>query len=239
MTTKILPYLKIVWDWKFALIRSVYFNLKYLPFSQAIRLPIWINKPHFHKFDGSIQIDAPIKTGMIKLGGWGGHMYPNNGIHITQAKGARLIFKGSCQIGNNSFIVQGKNSTIIFGDGFLATTSLKLVSLKSVEFGDRTIFGWDCVVMDTNFHPLYDMDKKSFRKGYGPIKIGADNWFAAYCKVMHSVETPHRCIFALGSIVSKANKFQSYCVHGGAPLSILSKNVMLDYSHYMIEDYSK
>lgn len=73
-------------------------------------------------------------------------------------------------IGNNSFICQGKESTIIFGDGFMATTSLKLISFKSVEFGKKNIFGWDCVVMDTNFHPLYDLKKKVFRKGYGPIK---------------------------------------------------------------------
>ena len=238
MNGKIKSYLKIIWDWKYAIIPSIFFNLKHLPFSQAIRLPIWINKPHLHQVNGSIEIDAPIKTGMIRLGGWGGHMYPNNGIYITQAKGARIIFKGSCMIGNNSFIVQGKDSVITFGDGFLATTSLKLVSFKSVEFGKRNIFGWDCVIMDTNFHPLYDIKKKSFRKGYGSIKIGDDNWFAAYCKVMHSVTTPQRCIFALGSVVSKSAQFQSYSVHGGTPLSVLSSDVMLDYSHYMINDYT-
>lgn len=48
--------------------------------------------------------------------------------------------------------------------------------------------------MDTNFHPLYDMEKDSFKRAYGPIKIGDYNWFAMQCKVMHSVETPERCI---------------------------------------------
>lgn len=83
---KIKQYIKFLWNWKFAIIGSFYFNLKHLPFSQAIKLPIWLNKPHIHKLKGEVIIDAPIKPGMIKLGGWGGHIYPNNGINITQEK---------------------------------------------------------------------------------------------------------------------------------------------------------
>ena len=76
MNGKIKSYLKIIWDWKYAIIPSIFFNLKHLPFSQAIRLPIWINKPHLHQVNGSIEIDAPIKPGMIRLGGWGGICIP-------------------------------------------------------------------------------------------------------------------------------------------------------------------
>lgn len=223
---------------KYSMLSSILFNFRHLPIKQAYKLPIWLRKPHLYSVKGVIRIDAPIRPGMIRLGGFGGHMYPDNGIHITQTGGV-IVFKGSCMIGNNSFICQGKESTIIFGDGFMATTSLKLISLKSVEFGKKNIFGWDCVVMDTNFHPLYDVKKKEFRKGYGPIKIGNDNWFAAQCKVMHSVSTPKRCIFAFGSIITKSNSFEPYCVHGGNPIRILSHDVMLDYNHYMIDNYSE
>lgn len=44
-------------------------------------------------------------------------------------------------IGNNSFICQRKDSTITFGDDFMATTSLNLIPFKSVEFGIKNIFG--------------------------------------------------------------------------------------------------
>lgn len=94
MTLKNIPtYIKILWEWKWAFMPSIYFNFRYLPFKQAIKLPIWINKPHLHAMKGKIIIDAPfVKTGMIHLGGFGGHMYPNNGIHITQW-GAKLSLK--------------------------------------------------------------------------------------------------------------------------------------------------
>ena len=220
-----------------ALLPSIFFNFYYLPLKQAVKLPIMINKPHLYKMKGKIIIDAPIKHNMIRLGFHGGHMYPNNGIHLTQ-EGGTTIFKGRCVIGNNSFIVQGKNSTITFGSNFMASTSLKLISYKSVTFGDHTIMGWNCVVMDTNFHPLYDIEKQAFKKAFGPINIGNDNWFASECRIMHSVSTPERCIFGLGSIVTNGSDFQPYCVHGGSPLRVISKNVKLVYDQYMIKDYT-
>lgn len=84
MLTKIVSYLKQLWEWKFAFLPSLYFNFRYLPFRQALKMPVWINKPHLHEMRGKIIIDALVRTGMIRLGGFGGHMYPNNGIHITQ-----------------------------------------------------------------------------------------------------------------------------------------------------------
>ena len=52
------------------MIPSLYFNLRYLPFKQGVKMPILINKPHLHKMNGKIVIDAAkITTGMIKLGG--------------------------------------------------------------------------------------------------------------------------------------------------------------------------
>lgn len=56
---------------------------------------------------------------------------------------------------------------------------------------------------------------------------------------MHSVETPERCIFGMGSVVTRGGKFESYCVHGGSPLRVLSRNVMRVYGQDMIYNYSK
>ena len=37
---------------------SIYINFHYLPFRQAIRLPIMVYKPHFKKLGGSIEIQG-------------------------------------------------------------------------------------------------------------------------------------------------------------------------------------
>lgn len=40
------------------LIPTLYFNLKYLPFSQAVKLPIILYKPHLYKMRGRIVIEG-------------------------------------------------------------------------------------------------------------------------------------------------------------------------------------
>lgn len=215
---------------------SLFFNFYYLPFKQAIKLPIWINKPHFHCLRGKIIIDTDkIKPGMIRLGYFGGHMYPNNGIHWTHR--GTIVFKGKCMIGNNSFIVTGENGRIVFGNDFLVTTSFKLISFIGINFGKETRLGWDVLIMDTNFHPLYDMKNKKFKKAYEPIYIGDNNWIGTGVMVMPGVTTPKRCIFGAKTIVTRGGNYESYCIHGGVPIGILSRNIMRIIGKDKIDKY--
>ena len=140
---------------------------------------------------------------------------------------------------NNSFIVQGKDSKIIFGEDFVASTSLKLVSFKHIEFGKFARCGWEVVFMDTNFHPIYDIKREEFKKAYGPIIVGDNNWFAMQCKVMHSVKTPDFCIFGMGTILTRGVNCESYCLHGGSPVKVLSRDVMRVIGKDYIESYAE
>lgn len=210
---------------------SIYFNFKYLPFKQAIKLPILLYKPHFIALKGKVTINSPsIRTGMIRLGFHSVSVYPNNGITL-ELQGKEIIFKGKCNIGNDSYISTGGKSIVEFGEDFFCSAGLKLVSYRGIKFGKRTSFGWNCLVMDTNFHPLYDITKKKYKKASGKIEIGDNNWFATQCKIMHSVTTPERCIFGMGTTITRNSEMKSYCVMGGSPVKILTENVMRDYDH--------
>ena len=75
--------------------QTIYFNFHYLPFSQAIHMPILLYKPKFVKLKGSIIIESEkIHTGMIKLGVNNVSIYPNNGISIELD--GNIHFKGTC-----------------------------------------------------------------------------------------------------------------------------------------------
>ena len=220
-----------------ALIPSVIFNFKYLPLRQAIKLPILVYKAHFLKLNGSVEIDSErLYRGMIKLGFPRAATYPNTG--ITWRNQGKVIFKGSCTIPNECYVIVGRQATLTFGDDFNANAGLKLVSNCKITFGNHARVGWAVTIMDTNFHPLYDMEKKKFKKAFSPIIIGDYNWFGTQCYIMHGVHTPERCIFGARSILTRGGKYESYCVHGGSPIHVLSRNVMRDYDHDQITDYS-
>lgn len=197
-----------------------------MPLKQAVRLPIWIYNPHFIRLKGKIRIESDtIHPCMIKLGFLGGRMFPNNGIQITHD--GEIVFKGKCLIGNNSFIVTGKQGRIEFGSEFIASSSTKIISMCGITFGKEVVVGWDTVFEDSNFHPLYDRTNGVLKKAYVKIFIGDNNWISSQCFVMHSVQTPHRVIFGARTLVTRSNQYQPYCVYGGSPIRELVNNVEL------------
>lgn len=220
-----------------AFIPSIYFCLKYLPFRQAIKLPILVYKPHFLKLKGTVVIENEnIRFGMVKLGFLTHVLYPNTGITVKNE--GKLVFKGKCDIGNDCYIVCGKQGRIEFGDDFKVTAGLKMVSQCGITFGKETRIGWGCIVMDTNFHPLYDMEKQKFKKAFGKIRIGDNNFFTSQCFIMPSVQTPERCIFGARTVVTRGGQYEPYCVHGGSPVRVLSRNVMRIIGQDSVKDYS-
>lgn len=213
------------------IIPTIYFNFHYLPFKQAIKLPILLYKPELLSCKGKIIIDCPrIKFAMIRMGFRNVSIYPNNGVK-WENNGGTVIFKGDARIGNDTYLSLGEKTIVEIGNNFVSRAGMKLVSWRGIKFGESTSLGWGCLVMDTNIHPLYDLKKKEFKQASGPIVIGDYNWFGTECKIMHSVTTPERCIFGMGTIVTRGCIAKSYCVMGGSPIRVLTENVIRDLSH--------
>ncbi len=220
-----------------SLLPSIYFNFKYLPIKQAIKLPILVYKPTFHEMGGSVKIESSkIHFGMIRIGFWRTATYPNTG--ISWRNRGKIIFKGTCIIGNDSSVLVGRQGTLTFGNDFIASAGLKLVSECRVTFGEHTRLGWGEIIIDTNFHLLYDMEKETFKKGYGPITIGDYNWFGLQCFIMPGVSTPEHCTFGARTTLTRGFSYEPNCVYGGSPMRMLSRNVIRDYGNDVIKDYS-
>ena len=218
--------LKEKWIFR-SIIQSIFFNFYYLPFKQAIKLPILLYKPHFIKLKGKIIISSPvITTGMIKLGKRIVPIYPNTGI-IFENNGGIIEFKGTCAIGNNSAISIGEKARIEIGNQFLASTSLKLVSCHRIIFGERVRVGWECTFMDTDFHTLKKVNG-GHTKGYAPIKIGNNNWIGTKCHILKRTETPDYCTISATTLLNQKYDYPPYTVIGGSPVSDIAHGVYRD-----------
>ena len=50
-------------------IKTLYFNFKYLPFKEAVKLPVFLSRHVcLKKIKGKVIINSKIRTGMIKIG---------------------------------------------------------------------------------------------------------------------------------------------------------------------------
>ncbi len=223
---------KIMHFFKYSLIYtilpSLYFNFHYLPFKQAVRLPILLYKPHFNCLQGKIRIESDnIYMGMIKLGFLIGNCYPNTG--VTWYNKGEIVFEGSCQIGNNSHIVVLPTGCVKFGEKFSATTTCRLYCGFYIQFGYSVSLGWDVTIMDTNMHPICDLERTKYAKAYGKVAIGDYNWISSQSMIMHSVISPPYMIFAARSVITRRTDFESYSMWGGSPLRLLKKGVIRDW----------
>lgn len=196
-----------------SILPTIYFNFHYLPFNQAIKLPILLYKPKLLKMKGNIKIEkCKIKFGMIRLGFPTVSLYPNTGI-TYENHGGTIVFNGKCAIGNNSAISIGAKAVVEFGDRFTATTTLRLTSYYKMTIADCVTFGWDTLVMDTDFHKLTKLSG-GYSKGYAPVSIGSNNWFGNGCKIMKRTSTPDYCVVQGSTILSGPVSAPSYSVVG-------------------------
>ena len=207
---------KSIWGNRWVLrsiFKTIWFNFHYLPIKQAVKLPILLYKPFFLKLGGEMKIecDQGVKFGMIQLGRHGVSIYPNSG--ITFENRGTIVFKGNCSIGGNSAISTGDKAIVTFGNRFGATSTFKLVSYHEIQFKDNVLFGWDCLVLDTDFHRLKNLDGGR-SKGYGQIVIGSDNWFGCKCCIFKNTKTPNYCTISTGSILNKTYDFPEYSIIG-------------------------
>lgn len=209
------------------ILHSFIFNFHYLPVYQAWKLPILLYKPKFLSMKGNVIIDShKIKTGMIQLGRNMVSSYPNAGIKWENE--GTVIFRGKSLIGNNSTITIGKRGTFLIGNKVIATTSLRIACFNKINIGNHTLIGWDCTIMDTDFHQFMDTRGKLL-PSYGPIIIGEHNWLSMKCIVLKNTVTPNHSYWGACSILNKSySQNPEYCLYAGNPVEIKKQGIQLN-----------
>lgn len=208
---------------------TLFFNFYYLPLKQAIHLPILLYKPKLLKCGGKVKIDtADVHFGMIILGKFNCSLYPNSGISIEN-NGGTLIFKGKALIGNNSFISISSRGVLVVGDSFECNASFKLACHNKITFENNVSFGWDCLVVDSDFHRLTmrNSEASQLMHSYGEVFIGHDSWIATNSIVLKNSSLPMFSVVGAGSLLNKSYS-TPYTLWAGIPASAKKNGVYRD-----------
>lgn len=208
--------------------KTIWFNFHYLPFKQAMHIPIFCYNVSLRKAKGKIIIASKnIRTGMIQLGNDIVGIYPYNG--ITWENSGKIIFRGNARFGNNCYISIGKKGTLDIGDRFVTNAATRIVCANSIKFNKNVLIGWEALIMDTSFHRVKGVDGQFKGTGYGEIVIGANNWFGTKCTVFPGAKTPDYCVIGAGSFVNKdISDWPTHIMVAGTPLQIKVRDVWRD-----------
>lgn len=237
MSIKLKKYNIINRLWIFrSLLSSIFFNFYYLPFKQAMHLPILLYKPVFRKIGGKIIIDVPEKKlgrGIIRLGRHLVSIYDSNGIMIEN-KGV-IIFHGDCEIGSGCKLSVSETGVLEFGDKSRASAETKFICANHIYIGEDVGIGWETLLMDNDLHSLTTIDESTPPIPVAPIIIGDQTWIASHCRIMKGAVVPPRCVIASGSLLNKKYDIPSYSLLGGAPAKVLRSNIWRDRTNDYID----
>ena len=173
MNSKLKRYLLLPW--------SLFFNVRYLPFKQAMKFPILLESIPVCTGKGTIELVGDITRGMVVLGGVLAGFYRKNPF-IFSNDGKVVFYPGVC-IRGNAYISCGKDATITFKQDVKVNNGCRFIAKKGIILGKDCRIGWDCTFIDNDYHILWDIVADRPCKSEQPIELGEGCWIGHDCVV--------------------------------------------------------
>lgn len=202
--------------------QTLFLNFYFLPFKQAIHLPIWIfGNIKIIKLNGKIVIDsARVTSGMIRINQT--TESPCNSGSDTELvlSNGTLIFKGNANIGCGCRILIYCDGKIILGNNFKMNNQNTLASCNHLEFDEMVVLGHQNQIYDTDFH--FFISKQNYVKNNSKaVFIGNHTFIANRVTILKGVQLPSYTTISSNSLVNKTLDIEPGTMIGGIPAKLL------------------
>lgn len=185
-------------------LKTLYFNFKYLPFLQAVKIPILISRRcRLRTVQGEILIHAPVRFGMISIGRDSVGIFDNQKSRTIWNVAGKVIFQGSAFIGHGCKISVEKDGILHIGNNFRCTAETAIAVEKSITIGDNCLFSWDILIMDTDWHKIID-NNDIVKNSPSPIVIGNHVWIGCRSTILKGVTIADDNVIAACSVVTRS-----------------------------------
>jgi acetyltransferase-like isoleucine patch superfamily enzyme len=200
--------------------KTLFFNFYYLPFHQAIKLPILVNhRTKFVALGGRISIPASAKLGKIKLG--------FGRVQIADNKYSRFIWNigknGHIKFGHHIKVGTGSklhiNGTLTIGSGSNFTGEATIICNHVISFGDNCLISWQTLFMDSDLHKITDLENQQTNPDQ-PITIEEKVWIGARSTILKGAHIATNSVVASAATVT--SNFEQDSVIGGNPAKAIS-----------------
>lgn len=202
--------------------KIIWFNLIHLPFRQAIKFPIALTYKTKVRVGGAILVNDDVGLCMIRIGF---HQVPvcndNDRTSLIVEKGSVLEFCGSAHIGNGAKLHVASKGHLTLGDNFAISASSAINCYHHIVFGRDIQFSWNCLVMDSDTHRIYDREGKLINKDQSVV-LGDKIWIGCNCTILKGTIVPSNCVIGANSLLV-GDKFEENSVIVGNPAKSFKK----------------
>lgn len=213
-----------LWCHWFNPLYTLYFNLVFFPFRQAIKFPVFVyGCPKLFSQYGKMECVGNCKTGMVRLNVTipGGPQFAagNTQLNIW----GKVIFHGKCEIGSGNKINVGEKGVLDLDEGTKITNFCNVTAYSEIRIGAQSWIVHRCQVFDTNFHYIADFNKSIVRKSERPIIIGDYCWICNSTTISGGAIIPDKTIVASNSLAGKDySEIPPESIIGGIPAKLIS-----------------
>lgn len=215
------------WRIALAIPRSIYFNLRMLPWSQACRLPILVShRTRLEELSGHVELAVrQPKTGLVKIGFATCQCSDFNSEHTRLALAGTLRIAGSCAIGAGCSVEVAEGAVLSLGNDFHLGPRSVVVCHRDINIAADVLTSWNCTLMDTDQHALVDATGSRVNEDR-PVVIGEGCWLGCHVIVPKGVTLPPHTTVAAGARL--AGRYTDSCtVLAGNPARVVKEGVRL------------
>jgi len=208
-----------------ALPNTLRFNLHYFRLRDALRLPVIVSHRVVLKtLKGRVTL-GKVKTGIVKIGFGDVALFDaarSRGIWSVRGE---VSFKGKARIGHgNKFNVDGR---LVIGHNVRMSAESAIVARTSVTIGDDSLISWDVLIMDSDFHPIYDAQGERINPDK-PVAIGNRVWIGCRSLILKGVEIADGAIVAASTTLNRPMTTPN-AILGGSPPEVIRDGIRWEH----------
>lgn len=182
-------------------LKTICFNLRHLPFREAVRIPILIARNVSVRDCESVKFEfvGGVKFGMVTVGF---NRNCNKGAPSSLHLHGKIIIRGTKAhaFGAGCNVAVGRDAVLDIGDGFGCTGDTTISVAKSLVIGENNLWSYNCVVMDNDGHKIYDSEGKRINEPR-EVVFGNHIWMGCGCLVLKGSRIADNNIIAAGSTI--------------------------------------
>lgn len=206
--------------------KILYVNLKVFDIRTAIKMPIKIrsNVKIGEIRRNCIEIEAPIKKFMIKLGYSGSEFISENKSFISIKNNGKVIIKENCNIAEG-FNIMVDSGELRIGKEFYSNKNLMIQCEKNIVIGNNVLFGWNVSIRDTDGHIIEH--NSLILENKKDIIIEDRVWIASDCTILKGSTISSESIVGCNSLVAGYKIKEKNCLILGSPALVKKTNIKL------------
>jgi acetyltransferase-like isoleucine patch superfamily enzyme len=214
-----------LWPFRVSWSKTLYFNLRSMPFRVAVKLPVYIySHTQFSSLSGRVELVGRPRRGMVRIG-----KREDRGQGVTNIRNmGRLVFHDGVTIMQGCDLYVGPEGVLDIGAGARIRENVFIYASRSVRIGARTGIAYQTTISDDDFHYVIDAETGAAGNCKAAISIGARNWIGSRTVIKKGTVTPDDLIVASSySLLSKdyTASVPPFSVIGGLPARLLKSNV--------------